>query len=242
MPISNRKISSRICILLLLIIFFGTALRLPNLFSPLTELHDFRQTQTAANVWLYYKYGFKLFEYHVPMFGGKYWMWDFPLYQIVAFAFTQILGLHDFVGRLISILSYVVSSLALFYVCLKVFRKAMYSLLSVFLYSIIPINIYYYRAYIPDPFILSISLVGVALSFSLSSSFSLKKLLLILVIIWIGFISKITIISAVLLPIIYLLYISTLKQKRKSIINLIIIFYLIFLFTSFFYGIHILTI
>lgn len=218
-------ISKKTYVLLFLIVIFSILIRLPNFFSPLLEMHDFRQTQTASNVWLYYKYGFNILKYHVPMFGGGYWMQEFPFYQAIVYFFTRFLGFHDYVGRLVSTVLFIVSLCPFYYICKSVFGKVKNALMVTFLYSIIPINIYFYRAFIPDPFTVTVSLFILALSFSLTVKFNLKKLISIYILILAGTVSKVTIVFTILFPALYLIYGVTTKQKNKRLIYCISAFF-----------------
>ncbi|MBI3380083.1 glycosyltransferase family 39 protein, partial [Candidatus Gottesmanbacteria bacterium] len=229
----------KIYLILVLIVIFSVFIRLPNFFSPLLELHDFRQTQTASNVWLYQKFGFKLFEYHVPMFGGMYWMNEFPTYQMVVFLFSKIFGFHDWVGRLVSLISIINSIILLFYIYLKLLGNKIQSLYGVLIYTLTPLNIFFYRTYIPDPLILSISLGTLFLTFRLNKKFSYKILYSIYFLILLCLLSKITITFSLIFPILYLIYRSINKHKDKiKIYKISIGFILLSIILYFFWYQH----
>lgn len=224
--------------ILVLIILFGIILRSFHFFSPLTELHDFRQTHNASSVWLFYKFGFKPFDMHVPMFGGKYWLIEFPLFQTIAYLLSKIFGFYDFIGRLISIGSFVSVSLILYLLSKKILRTRD-SLVIIFFYSILPLNIFFFRTYLSDPFILFLSLLTLLISSSYGNRPTFAKITTIMMLILIITLSKLTLLISLILPIFYLGRNGLLKSHHKKQEGLIILFFLFStIISSFFWFIY----
>ncbi len=78
---------------LALLILLPLAVRVWNLDAPLTERHQFRQSQTALTVWTFQQQGIDLLAYETPLFGPPWQVpMEFPLFQAGA-ALLGALGL-----------------------------------------------------------------------------------------------------------------------------------------------------
>lgn len=67
---------------LALLILLPLAIRLWDLDAPLTERHQFRQSQTALTVWTFQQQGIDLLGYETPLFGPPWQVpMEFPLFQ-----------------------------------------------------------------------------------------------------------------------------------------------------------------
>jgi 4-amino-4-deoxy-L-arabinose transferase-like glycosyltransferase len=183
------------------ILLAGVSLRLLGVLDPLLGIHDFRETHTASNVWLYSKFGFHLFEYHVPMFGGNYWILEFPLFQVVVYGLSRIFGMHEFLGRLVSVFSYIVSFLALYSISMKTLKDRGQSFLAVLVYSVVPFSTYFNRAFIIDPFVLAICLVLLALCLDLCERYTAGKATLAGVLLLIAVLVKVTTVVSIVVPV-----------------------------------------
>ena len=183
------------------ILLAGVGLRLLGVLDPLVGIHDFRETQTASGVWLYSKYGFHLFEYHVPMFGGKYLILEFPLFQAIVYGLSRIVGMYEFLGRIVSVLSYAVSFLALYSISMKTLKDRGQSFLAVLVYSVVPFSIYFNRAFIIDPFVLAVCLVLLALCLDLRERYRAGKAALAGVLFLIAVLVKVTTVVSIVIPV-----------------------------------------
>jgi len=143
-------------IALVLAIILSNALRLINILAPTVNdtYHSFRTTETAIVVQDYFRSGFSLFHYSMPIFG-KPWnlMFEFPLYQAIIYWVMRILHLKniDLTGRVISIIIFNLSAFVLIKVVKKFAdRKAAY--LAGIVYLISMYNSYWSRSILIDYF------------------------------------------------------------------------------------------
>ncbi len=141
------------------IIVAGVMLRLYRLGAPLLDQHAFRQTQTASQVWLWDKLGFSPFEYNVPMYGGGNWVLEFPWYQWIVFGLTSIFGLHEELGRLVSIAAFVAAAYLLFEIGRRLLGSRAAGVAAVAFLAFMPISVFYFRAYLIDPLLLAVALL-----------------------------------------------------------------------------------
>jgi 4-amino-4-deoxy-L-arabinose transferase-like glycosyltransferase len=201
------------------VLLAGVGLRLFGLFDPLVGIHDFRETQTASGVWLYSRFGFHFFEYHVVMFGGKFWILEFPLYQVLVHGLSRLFGSFEVMGRLVSIASYVVSGLALYAVSMKTLKDRGRSALAVLVFSVVPFSTYFSRSFIIDPMVLAMCLVILALSLGLGDRFSAGKAAAVGVLFLAAVMVKVTTVVSVLVPAAWLITSGLVRSpadKRKS--------------------------
>lgn len=143
----------------MLLVAIGVVYRLYRLTAPLGDAHAFRQTQTASSVWLYHRLGFDLFDYHVPMFGGGYWILEFPFYQWIVFGLTEVFGHRETMGRLVSILAYVGTSALLYRITHRLTGRRGAAVGALLFLSLLPITVYFQRAVMIDPLLIMMSLL-----------------------------------------------------------------------------------
>jgi len=154
------------------LIVLGVLMRLYRLHGPLADQHAYRQTQTASEVWLYERFGFDLFDYHVPMFGGDHWLLEFPFYQWIVHALSQVAGFHEELGRLVSIMSFAGAAAALYGITRRLTGRRLAAVGAVFFLALMPISVFYGRAFMIDPFFLMTALVMLLAALHLSERFS----------------------------------------------------------------------
>jgi hypothetical protein len=160
---------------ILAILFLALILRLYRFHYPLADWHSWRQADTASVTREYVKSGqvdWLRPQYHdlsdIPSGLANpegYRMVEFPLINgLIAhfLLFTQSLGLNlDLVmtSRAFSILA---SLLAIYFLyrLIKVFDDEKLALFSAFIYAILPYAIFYGRAILPEPFMLTLSLLS----------------------------------------------------------------------------------
>lgn len=96
------------------IIAFGTAIRIPQLGHLLYESHSFRQTQTAMVVREYGRHGVDLLTTPLPVFGpGADVPFELPLFQAVAALLTHTGLTVDMSTRLVGLMSFQLAALLL---------------------------------------------------------------------------------------------------------------------------------
>lgn len=110
--------------------------------------HDFRQAQTAISCFYMLSQPFAL-AYETPVLGPPWALpMEFPLYQWIVVSFVRLFGMHlDQAGRLVSVLSFLLT-LSLAYILLGVLRVARtHRLLFLSLFLVSPFYIFWARAF-----------------------------------------------------------------------------------------------
>lgn len=136
---------------ILLILLLSLIMRLLNLWIPFIDQHYIRQSDTAAIALNFFNNGFNIFkpEVFTGPYVHNYIETEFNLVPFLAAILYVIFGVHEWVGRFIS----VVFSLATIFLIYKLFlyltdkRKA---ILISFIYSILPVTVYFGRNFQPD--------------------------------------------------------------------------------------------
>jgi len=138
--------------LILIFLFF-----LPVLFyhfnSPILDTYSFRQTQTATVVRNFYKNGINPFKTELDVFGKgneSILLLEFPFYQAIVCLFYKVFGPSEIWGRVVSIIMAYIGSFFLYKLLLLLTEDLTFSLLTVFLYLSIPINIHFNRTFLME--------------------------------------------------------------------------------------------
>jgi len=149
----------RVVLLLIIILAFG--LRLYRLNSPIADWHSWRQADTSAVSRNFLKQGFDLLH---PRFDDLskvasgldnpqgYRFVEFPFYNLLqagAFRLFPWFSLEVW-GRLVSIFASI-GALIFLYLLTQKYLGAQTALLAALFYAILPFNIYYSRAILPEP-------------------------------------------------------------------------------------------
>lgn len=148
---TERSNNKRIFVFLL--VALSLMVRLQSLTMPLGNgFHSFRQTQTAIVVQNYFRDGWSLLNYQVPVLGYPYSIiFECPIYQTIVYFFMLLFRQTniDYCGRLISLL--------IFYLSAWMLKKMMdlimdqkYSFYVFAVYLLLPFNIYWSTAVLID--------------------------------------------------------------------------------------------
>jgi len=136
----------------LILLFIVVAVRLVNINMPILEGTATRQVQTAMIAKNLYANGFNLFYPQVDFLGPGpgYLVLEFPLMNLIA-AVLYVLcgGVHEWIGRLISISFFAGSVIFLFNLTRRLFEERT-ALITIVIYSISPLGLIYSRAFMPD--------------------------------------------------------------------------------------------
>ena len=136
----------------LILLFIVVAIRLVNINMPILEGTATRQIQTAMIARNFYINGFNLFYPQVDFLGPGpgYLVLEFPLLNLIA-AVLYVLcgGVHEWIGRLISISFFAGSVIFLFNLTRRLFEERT-ALITIVIYSISPLGLIYSRAFMPD--------------------------------------------------------------------------------------------
>lgn len=136
----------------LVLLFFSVAIRLVNINMPILEGTATRQVQTAMIARNLYINGFNFLYPQVDFLGPGpgYLVLEFPLLNIIAAVFYVLCGgVHEWIGRLISISFFAGSVIFLFNLIRRLFEERT-ALITILIYSISPLGLIYSRAFMPD--------------------------------------------------------------------------------------------
>src|SRR3989344_340765 len=158
--------------ILVLILFLGFLLRLYRFDNPIADWQSWRQADTSSVSREFVAKGFDVLhpKYHdlSSLSGGRlenpegYRFVEFPIYNIFQAGLYKLFGTFTLEqwGRLVSIFSYVFSSLFIF-LLLRKYVSEKIGLVGAFFYSFLPFNIYYGRVILPDPMTIMAILGGI---------------------------------------------------------------------------------
>ncbi len=153
-------------LILLAILVLGFVLRLYKIDTPLADHHSWRQADTAAVARNFIKTGFDFFkpqiDNFIPLHPGvpnkeRLFLVEPPIYNSLVAGVYSILGVDIKWARMVSIL-FSLGSAFLLYLISKRFFGEKVGLLSAFFFSVLPYNIFYSRAVLPEPMIIFLTL------------------------------------------------------------------------------------
>ena len=136
----------------MVILFVSVAIRLVNINMPILEGTATRQIQTAMIAKNFYINGFNFLYPQVDFLGSGpgYLVLEFPLLNLIAAVFYVLCGgVHEWIGRLISISFFTGSAIFLFNLIRRLFDERT-ALVTVLIFSISPLGLIYSRAFMPD--------------------------------------------------------------------------------------------
>jgi len=136
----------------LILLFVVVAIRLVNINMPILEGTATRQIQTAMIAKNFYINGFNFFYPQVDFLGSGpgYLVLEFPLLNLIAAVFYVLCGgVHEWIGRLISISFFAGSVIFLFNFIKRLFEERT-ALVTIVIFSISPLGLIYSRAFMPD--------------------------------------------------------------------------------------------
>lgn len=203
-------------VVLAAIILVGVVERLYRFTAPILDQHFFRQTQTASQVWLWDRFGFSLFDYHVPMFGGGYWVLEYPWYQDVVYALSLVFGFHEELGRVVSIAAFIASAYLLYEIGRRLLGSRAAAIASVAFLAFMPITVFYYRAFLIDPFIITFALLMVLAALRMSERITWGWLSVFLGAAFVTALGKANLIMVFALPVIALLYRAFVRRRASK--------------------------
>ncbi|MFQ5600017.1 MAG: ArnT family glycosyltransferase, partial [Candidatus Krumholzibacteriia bacterium] len=147
---------------LILLLAFGC--RLYHVDFPVSGWHAWRQADTAAVARNYYENGFDFLHPQIDWGGNSPGVveMELPLYPFLVALAYRVFQPADLWGRLLSLLFGLATIFAL-YRLVEVRVGARIALWAALLYAILPLNIYYSRAFMPESAMLLCTVLGVHL-------------------------------------------------------------------------------
>ena len=220
MRIRNLVNSYPIAFLLLL----AFCLRIFNFSSPILGVHSWRQADTAAIARNFYENGYN-FWYPQVDWGGNltgYCQTEFPIYSFLIAILYKFLGIHESIGRLVSIVFSLITIYFLYKLCLEITKDQQLSFWSSFFYTIIPTNIYYSRTFQPESFVLMTGLSGIYFFYKWLKTDQKKYFYTSLILVTLACLVKVVPAFYLSLPMIFLAW---QRFDRKMFFNLNLWFY-----------------
>ena len=197
------------------IIVAGIVLRSYRFGAPPYDAHAFRQTQTAATVWLWQRDGIDLLDYRVPVFGGGHWVLEFPGYQFLAYLLSPVVGGAESAARAISILAFVVSAVLVYAITLRVSGRTVAALAAAFAFSVFPATVFFFRAILIDGLAVALTLGGLWLALGFRDRPTIGRGVTIWFLLLVAALTKPTVVAVFLAPV-AILYVKGLWERRRS--------------------------
>ncbi|OHC02830.1 MAG: hypothetical protein A3H23_06025 [Planctomycetes bacterium RIFCSPLOWO2_12_FULL_40_19] len=144
----------------ILIIISGFLLRMINIELPIFEVAMWRQCGTAYIARNFYEHGMNIF--YPQMVGGgdiKGYIGEseFQIYTYTVAILYKLFGVHEYLGRLVSILAYCGGALFLYKLAIKYMDKTS-GLIALLFYTFSPYLFFYTRSFQPDSCMLFFSI------------------------------------------------------------------------------------
>ena len=163
-----KKFFTKERIVLLLILLLAFALRLYKIDNPIADWHSWRQADTAAVSRSFIEYGFHplyprfedLSNSPSRLENPQGWRFvEFPIFNLIHAGFFKLIGIFnlDIWGRLTAVVASLFSLFFLYLIIAKFWGKRT-GLFSVFFFAVLPFNIFYSRAILPEPLMIAFSL------------------------------------------------------------------------------------
>jgi 4-amino-4-deoxy-L-arabinose transferase-like glycosyltransferase len=137
-------------------------LRLYHIDFPIAGWHSWRQADTAAMARNFYENGFDLLYPQIDWGGNSSGVVEseFPIYSFFVSILYAMFGVSDTWGRILSLLCALATIYGL-YILVRKYLSSEVALWSAFIYAILPLNIYYGRAFMPESAMLMCSVLGI---------------------------------------------------------------------------------
>ena len=145
-----------------IIIFLAFSFKLYQINSPILGYHSWRQADTAAIARNFHEQGYQLFYPQIDWGGNSagYVETEFQIYPFVVALLYKIFGVKELVGRFLSVIFSLVTIYTLYLLVRKHINEKV-ALWTCMVYSILPLNLYYSRAFMPESGLIMCSVVGI---------------------------------------------------------------------------------
>ncbi len=138
------------------------AIRLYHITFPISGWHAWRQADTGAVAKNFYENGHNIFYPQIDWGGDTkgYVESEFHIYPFLISLIYEVTGVNDSVGRILSV---IISLFTIFgiYILVRKFISENAGLWSALIYGIIPLNIYFNRAVMPETTMLMCTVYGI---------------------------------------------------------------------------------
>ncbi|MEO8665338.1 MAG: glycosyltransferase family 39 protein [Ignavibacteria bacterium] len=148
--------------ILLFIICITILTRVYHITFPLIGWQSWRQTDTASIAKNFFQNGYNIFYPQIEWRGNTagYVESEFHIYPFIVSLLYGIFGMDEMWGRIVSLIFSVLTVYGLYLLVRKIISENT-ALWSAFIYAILPLNIYFTRAFMPESMMLMCSVYGI---------------------------------------------------------------------------------
>ena len=143
-------------------LIIGAAFRLINISSPLLGVHSWRQADTAAMARNFANNATPIWLPQVDWGGatGGYVECEFPLYPYIVAQIYRVFGVHDSIGRYLSVLFSLITIYIVICIGRKIFDPISGWWAGIFL-SFLPLSVYYGRTFQPEALLILLAAISI---------------------------------------------------------------------------------
>src|SRR5262249_5518555 len=147
---------------LVVLVLSGALARLYQIDVPLIDAHSFRQCDTAAIARNFHEESLNILYPRIDWRGNSagYVESEFPIYTVLVALLYRTFGLHEWLGRALNVILYVLSSVVLFCLVGRLLDQRA-ALLALLFYSCAPLSFVFTRSFQPDALMALCSLSGI---------------------------------------------------------------------------------
>jgi 4-amino-4-deoxy-L-arabinose transferase-like glycosyltransferase len=145
-----------------IILLFSFLIRLYHINFPVSGWHSWRQSDTASIAKNFYDNGYNILYPQIDWGGNTpgYVESEFQLFPYFVSFLYGVFGVNDFYGRFLAVIFSLFTIYGLYLLVRKIIDKRT-ALWSAFIYAIIPLNIFYSRAFMPESMMLMCIVFGI---------------------------------------------------------------------------------
>ena len=143
---------------------FGVFLRLIEIRQPFVDHWSWRQADVAMIAENFYRNGFNILYPQINWAGSSpgYVGTEFQVVAFIASLFYLLFGVHEWIGRSVSVFFFAVS-VPFFYLLVRKVSNERSALFAVGIYTLAPLSIFSGRSFMPDMASLSLSIIALYL-------------------------------------------------------------------------------
>jgi 4-amino-4-deoxy-L-arabinose transferase-like glycosyltransferase len=144
------------------ILLFTLLIRLYHITFPVIGWHSWRQADTASIARNFFQEESNIFYPRIDWRGDTegYVECEFQIYTFLVSGLYNLFGVNEFFGRLVSVIFSVLTVFGIYLLVRRIIDERT-ALWSAFIYSILPLNIFFGRAFMPEPTMLMCSIYGI---------------------------------------------------------------------------------
>lgn len=216
-----------------IIIIVGLAIRLYRINIPILEFYPSRQIQTADIARNFFKTDLNIFHPAVSYFGkdSTPFLIEFPGYNYSVALVYLVFGVHEVIGRLVSVLAWLISIIFIYKIASYLGSKTSANIACLF-YTFSPLSVLISRSFQPDQLMITFSIAGIYYFLKWNKKDNFISLLLSAIFISVSVLLKLPSVIFTFLPIVLFVLINN-KNRVKP---LLIYFTCVLLPTLLWYG------